>query len=117
MSVKENTRDEKVRIIENYFKCVVEGRLEDLPITHDYGSESPLSGLLTGVNAIKYLGIIGAEMSNIQILQNIVEGDFVAVYFEETTQKGILPVVGLFEFKGDKIRFVRVFFDSAHPSA
>lgn len=117
MSANENTTNEKVKIIENYFKCVIEGRLKDLPITDDYGSESPSSGLLTGDRAVKYLGIIGAGMSSIRILQNIVEGDFVATHFEEVTPKGVLAVVGLFEFNDDKIRFVRVFFDTALLSA
>ena len=53
-------------------------------------------------------------MTDIRVIQHIVEGDFVATYFEEITPQGILPVVGLFEFSGDKIKFVRVFFDSAH---
>jgi hypothetical protein len=117
MNVAEKDRDRKARVVDDYFRCVVEGRLQDLPITTDYGSESPQSGLVKGAEAVTYLGSIGAEMTDIRVLQNIVEGDFVATYFEEVTAKGVLPVVGLFEFSGDKIKFVRVFFDSAHLGA
>jgi hypothetical protein len=117
MNVEETDRDRKARIVNDYFRCVIEGRLQDLPITTDYGSESPLSGLVNGTKAITHLGSIGTEMTDIRVIQNIVEGDFVATYFEEVTHKGVLPVVGLFEFSGDKIKFVRVFFDSAHLGA
>ncbi len=106
-------RDTKARIIEAYFRCVLEGRLADLPITDDYGSESPLSGRMFGSEAVAYLGVIGKEMSDIRIVQHIVEGDFVATHFEEVLPSGVLPVVGLFEFTGDKIRFVRVFFNAS----
>ena len=117
MNVEETARDRKARIVDDYFRCVVQGRLHDLPITTDYGSESPQSGLVKGAQAVTYLGSIGAEITDIRVVQTIVEGDFVATYFEEVTPKGVLPVVGLFEFSGEKIKFVRVFFDSAHVGA
>lgn len=104
-------RERKARTIEAYFRCVVEGRLGDLPITEDYGSESPLSGRMQGRRAVDYLGEIGKEMKAIRVVRHIVEGDAVATHFEEVLEEGVLPVVGLFEFSGEKIRFVRVFFD------
>jgi limonene-1,2-epoxide hydrolase len=113
----DSERDRKIKVIEQYFRCVVDGNLKALPIADDYGSESPQSGVLEGEKAIAYLGMIGAEMSDIRVVQLIVDGDFVATHFEEITARGILPVVGLFELKGDKVCFVRVFFDSAHPAA
>jgi hypothetical protein len=109
MNVEETARDRKAKVVADYFKCIIEGRLQDLPITTDYGSESPQSGLVKGAKAVSYLGSIGAEMTDIRVIQNIIEGDFVATYFEEVTPKGVLPVVGLFEFRGDRIKFVRVF--------
>lgn len=110
-------RNTKTQTIEAYFRCVVEGRLGDLPITKDYGSESPLSGRMQGRKAVEYLGVIGAEMSDIRIVRHIVEGDCVATHFEEVLPTGVLPVVGLFEFTGDRIRFVRVFFNSVASPA
>ena len=95
----------------------MDGNLKALPLTDDYGSESPQSGVLEGEKAIAFLGMIGAEMSDIRVVQHIVDGDFVATHFEEITARGILPVVGLFELRGDKVCFVRVFFDSAHPDS
>jgi heme-degrading monooxygenase HmoA len=105
--------DHKARVIEEYFRCVVEGRLDDLPVTPDYGSESPLSGRKQGADAIAYLGEIGKAMRDIRIVRHIVEGDGVATHFEEVLAGSVLPVVGLFEFEDDRIRFVRVFFDNA----
>jgi len=113
----DSERARKTKVIEQYFKCVVDGNLKALPVTDDYGSESPQSGILKGEKAIAYLGMIGAEMSDIRVVQHIVDGDLVATHFEEITTKGILPIVGLFELRGDKVCFVRVFFDSAHPAA
>jgi hypothetical protein len=110
-------RERKIRVVEYYLKCVVDGDLKALPVTDDYGSESPQSGKVKGEKAIAYLGMIGAEMSDVRVVQHIVDGDFVATHFEEITTKGILPIVGLFELRGDKVCFVRVFFDSAHPAA
>lgn len=117
MTLNTNARNRKIAIIDHYFQCVVGGRLNELPVTDDYGSESPQSGQLYGAQAIAYLGVIGAEMRAIRVVQHIVDGDFVATHFEETTAKGVIPVVGLFEFNAEKICFVRVFFDSAHPAA
>jgi hypothetical protein len=94
----------------------VEGNVNALPVTDDYGSESPQSGILRGEKAIAYLGMIGAEMRDIRVVRHIVDGDSVATHFEEVTAKGILPIAGLFELRGDKVCFVRVFFDSAHPA-
>ena len=113
----DSERDRKVKVIEQYFRCVVDGNLKDLPVTDGYGSESPQSGIVRGEKAITYLGMIGAEMSDIRVVRHIVDGDFVATHFEEITARGILPVVGLFELRGYKVCFVRVFFDSAHPAA
>jgi hypothetical protein len=113
----DSERARKIKVIEQYFRCVVDGNLKALPITDDYGSESPQSGILERDKAIAYLGMIGAEMSDIRVVQHIVDGEFVATHFEEITARGILPIVGLFQLKGDKVCFVRVFFDSAHPAA
>jgi hypothetical protein len=113
MSAAEGIRGQRARTIERYFRCVVEGRLGDLPVTEDYGSESPLSGRMQGPKAVAYLGEIGKEMRDIRIVRHIVEGDAVATHFEEVLADRVLPVVGLFEFSGERIRFVRVFFDSA----
>jgi hypothetical protein len=82
MKVEETDRDRTARVVAEYFRCVVEGRLQDLPITTDYGSESPQSGRVQGATAVTYLGSIGAEMTDIRVMQHIVEGDFVATYFE-----------------------------------
>jgi hypothetical protein len=112
MMSSEYSRDRKTRVIEQYFRCVLEGRLADLPVTPDYGSESPLSGPLRGPEAVAYLGRIGAEMNDIRVLRHVVEGDAVATLFEEVLPSGVLPVFALFDFTGDRIRFVRVFFDS-----
>ena len=117
MNNTDSERERKIKVIEQYFRCVVDGNFKALPLTDDYGSESPQSGVLEGEKAIAYLGMIGAEMSDIRVVQHIVDGDFVATHFEEITARGILPVVGLFELRGDKVCFVRVFFDSAHPAA
>jgi hypothetical protein len=117
MTPASDNRDRKTAAIEAYFRCVVEGRLADLPITEDYGSESPLSGRVSGPEAVAYLGVIGREMSDIRIVRHIVEGDRVATHFEEVLPNGVLPVIGLFDFTGDQIRFVRVFFNSVTPEA
>ena len=117
MNNTDSERERKIKVIEQYFRCVVDGNLKALPLTDDYGSESPQSGVLEGDKASAFLGMIGAEMSDIRVVQHIVDGDFVATHFEEITTKGILPIVGLFELRGDKVCFVRVFFDSPHPAA
>ena len=113
----DSERERKVKVIEQYFKCVVDGNLKALPVTDDYGSESPQSGIVKGEKAIAYLSMIGAEMSDIRVVQHIVDGNLVATHFEEITTRGRLPIVGLFELSGDKVCFVRVFFDSAHSAA
>ena len=52
-------REAATRVVESYLQCVVGGRFAELPITSDYGSESPRSGLLEGQAAIDYLTTIG----------------------------------------------------------
>ena len=110
-------RQEKTDVIEKYFDCVISGRIDELPVTDDYGSESPSSGLVQGPEAVAYLGRIGAEMSAIRVVQHVVEGNFVATHFEEDIDGGTVPVFALFELAGEKVRFVRVFFDRGAPGA
>ena len=88
-----------------------------MPITSNYGSESPLSGFLQGPAAIDYLKTVGPEMDEIRLIQHVVEGNFVATLFEEIVAGGPLPVFALFELKDSKVRFVRVFFDRALTTA
>lgn len=116
-NAKELDRVAKTQVIERYFECVLSGRAADLPVTADYGSESPQSGRVTGPAAVEYLMAIGAEMTAIRVVQHVVEGNFVATIFEEDTPQGALPVFALFELAGDRVRFVRVFFDSAAAGA
>src|SRR5262249_9613512 len=78
MNNTDSEREKKTKVIEQYFKCLVEGNLKALPVTEDYGSESPQSGIVKGEKAIAYLGMIGAEMSDIHVVQHIVDGNFVA---------------------------------------
>lgn len=112
-----SNRELRVQVIEKYFRCVVEGRLDDLPVTEDYGSESPLSGPLEAPKAFDYLGAISREIKDIRVLRHVVENSFAATEFEEVLARGVLPAVALFEFEGDRIRYVRVYFDSAAPPA
>ena len=113
----ESNRQAATQVVESYLRCVVSGEFSALPITSDYGSESPQSGLLQGLAAVDYLKIIGSEMDDIRVVQHIVEDNFVATHFEEVTAGGTLPVFALFELKNNRVRFVRVFFDSALTAA
>ncbi len=113
----ESKRQAATQVVESYLQCVVAGKFSDLPITEDYGSESPQSGRLQGAAAVRYLEKIGPEMNEIRILQHIVEGDYVATHFEEVTSEGTLPVFAKFELRDGKVKFVHVFFDSVLPGA
>ena len=113
----ESKRRAATQVVEAYLQCVVSGRFSELPITEDYGSEGPRSGVVRGPAAVEYLKTIGPEMDEIRIAQHIVEGDYVATHFEEVTAMGTVPVFGKFELRNGQVRFVRVFFDSALPGA
>jgi hypothetical protein len=117
MADVESNRRAVTQVVETYLRCVVSGNFSELPITEDYGSESPRSGLLRGRAAVDYLRTIGPEMADIRIVQHVVEGDYVVTHFEEVTAEGTLPIVGIFEVRDGRVRFVRVFFDTAAPGA
>lgn len=106
-------REAATRVVETYLNCVVSGDFESIPLAFGYGSESPSSGRIHGEAAVAYLKLIGAEMNEIRIVRHVVEGNFVATQFEEVLGDATLPVFALFELDADRVKFVRVFFDSA----
>ena len=110
-------RERATQVVETYLSCVVRGDFESIPLAFGYGSESPSSGRIYGEEAVAYLKTIGAEMDEIRVVQHVVEGDHVATLFEEVLAEDTLPVLALFELEGDRVKFVRVFFDTAAPGA
>lgn len=105
------SRDEAVAVVESYLDCVVRKEFDQLPVSSDYTAESPMTPKLGGDPAVQYLRAVAAGVKSIRIKQHIVEGDYVATFFEEDTIYGPLPVFARFQIESGRIKDVRVFYD------
>ena len=105
------SRDEKVAVVEAFFDCVSSSELDRLPIDPELTVESPLTPKLSGRAAMEYVKAVAAGTNSIQVVQHIVEGDFVATLSENETTNGLLSVFSRFHIEAGRIKDVRVFYD------
>ncbi len=105
------SRDEKVSVVESFLDCIASGKLDRLPIAPELTVESPLTPKLSGEAAIEYVKAVAAGTKAIQIVQHIVEGDYVATLSENETINGSLSVFSKFQIESGRIKDARVFYN------
>ncbi len=86
------TREEKIAIIESYIHGLGNGNFERVPFAEDVSYESPLTPKLQGQKAIGFLESLFPIMKGAQMLQHIVEDDYVATVFNLKTPNGTTTV-------------------------
>ena len=105
------SRDEKVALVESFLNCVASGELDRLPVATEFAVESPLTQRLSGEAATEYVKAVAAGTKSIQVVQHIVEGDYVATLSENETINGPLSVFAKFQIESGRIKDVRVFYN------
>ncbi len=105
------SRDEKVALVESFLKCMASGELDRLPIAAELTVESPLTPKLSGEAAMEYVKAVAAGTKGIQVVQHIVEGNYVGTFTENETINGQLSVFSKFQIESGRIKDVRVFYN------
>jgi hypothetical protein len=105
------SRDEKVAVVEAFLRCLASKDLARLPVDPDLTVTSPLIPTLRGRGAMKYLKLVSASVSAIQVKQHVVEGDWVATLFDEETAQGRISVFSKFQIVSQRIKDASVFYD------
>ena len=105
------SRDEKVALVELFLSCMARGEVDQLPIDPEFTVESPLVPKLSGQAAMDYVKATAAGTRGIEVVQYIVEGDYVATLSVNETVNGKLSVFAKFQIESGRIKDARVFYD------
>lgn len=106
------SREEKVAVVETFLEGMASGELEGLPIAPELTLQSPLVPKLSGPAAFAYMKAVSAGTSAIQVLQHIVEGNYVVTLSENETTNGRVSVLAMFRLESGRIKDTRVFYDT-----
>ncbi len=105
------SRDEKVALVESFLSCIAASEVDQLPIGPEFTVESPLVPKLSGQAAMEYVKATAAGTKGIEVVQHIVEGNYVATLSVNETINGKLSVFAKFQIESGRIKDVRVFYD------
>ncbi len=105
------SRNEKVRLVESFLKCMAESDMHHLPLSPEFTVETPLTPKLSGQAAMDYVKATAAGTRSIEVVMHIVEGNYVATLSENETVNGPLSVFAKFTLEAGRIRDARVFYD------
>ena len=106
------SRAEKVAVVESFLDGIASSELDRLPVDPELTVESPLTQKLSGPAAMEYVKAVAAGTTGIQVIQHIVEGDYVATLTENETLNGPLSVFSKFQIESGRIKDARVFYDT-----
>ncbi len=104
-------RDEMVSIAESYITGLGSGDFSDVPFAVDISYESPLTPRLQGQEAIDFLSGLFPLMRGSEILQHIVEGEYVASLFILHTPNGKTYVFDKFRVVEGKLKEINPYYD------
>ncbi|CAN5617308.1 hypothetical protein BH23BAC1_BH23BAC1_04220 [soil metagenome] len=105
------TREDKIAVIESYIHGLGMGDFSKVPFGEDVSYESPLTPKLQGQEAIGFLESLFPIMKGADVLQHIVEGDYVATVFNLKTPNGTTTVFDKFRVADGKLREINPYYD------
>jgi len=106
------TREEQVAVVESYLEGLANKDFSKVPFAAYVTYESPLSSKLTGRQAVvEFLTGLFPAIKGIQIIQHIVEGEYVATVFDFETIYGVIPVFDRFHVISGHLKTIRPFYD------
>ncbi len=104
-------RDEMVSVAESYITGLGSGDFSDVPFAEDVSYESPLTPRLQGREAIDFLSGLFPLMRGSEILQHIVEGEYIASLFILHTPNGKTHVFDKFRVVEGKLKEINPYYD------
>ena len=104
-------RHEMVSIAESYITGLGSGDFSDVPFAEDVSYESPLTPRIQGQKAIDFLSGLFPLMRGSEILQHIVEGEYVASLFILHTPNGKTHVFDKFRVIEGKLKEINPYYD------
>ncbi|HSI76977.1 MAG TPA: DUF4904 domain-containing protein [Lunatimonas sp.] len=105
------TREEKIAIIESYIHGLGNGDFTKVPFAEDVSYESPLTPKLQGQEAIGFLESLFPIMQGANVIQHIVEDDYVATVFNLNTPNGTTTVFDKFRVANGKLKEINPYYD------
>jgi hypothetical protein len=104
------TRDEKVAVVERYVHGLGNGDLTGVPFADCVRFHGPLTDL-RGKDAVDFLSRLLPVMRGAEVLQHIVEGDYVATLFILRTPNGETTVFDKFHVVGGELLDINPYYD------
>lgn len=105
------TRDEKVAVAEKYVRGLGNGDFSGVPFADDVTYESPLTPRKTGKEAIDFLSGLFPIMRGAEVLQHIVDGEYVATVFKLRTPNGETIIFDKFRVVDGELKEINPYYD------
>ena len=105
------TREEKVTVVEAYIHGLGDGDFTDVPFAADVTYESPLTPRKTGKDAVDFLSGLFPIMCGAEVLQHVVEGEYVATVFKLRTPNGETAVFDKFRVVDGRLKEINPYYD------
>ena len=109
------TRKEILQLLDVYFAALKDGRVEDLPFTHDITFEGPMVGTVHGETEVRKLVVEVArtfQNMELKVLGHVVDDQEACTRAELTLPSGkVVALLDYFRFKGGKISHIQPYFD------
>ena len=105
------TREEKVAVVECYIYGLGKADFSRVPFADEVTYESPLTARKTGTEAVEFLAGLFPIMRGAEVLQHIVEGDYVATVFTLRTPNGETLIFDKFRVVGGKLHEINPYYD------
>ena len=104
-------RDEMISVVESYITGLGEGDFSQVPFSSDITYESPLTLKIQGQEVIDFLSGLFPLMRGSEIVQHIVEGEYVASLFVLHTPNGKTYVFDKFRVIDGKLSEINPYYD------
>ena len=105
------TREEKLSVVESYINGLGSGDFSAVPFAEDVALQGPLAERIQGQEAIDFLSGLFPIMRGTEIVQHIVEGEYVATVFVLSTPNGKTHVFDKFRVVDGKLTEINPYYD------
>ena len=105
------TREEMVSVVESYINGLGSGDFSKVPFAEDVSYESPLSPRIQGRETTDFLSGLFPIMRGAEIIQHVVEGEYVATVFVLLTPNGSTHIFDKFRVVDGKLKEINPYYD------
>ena len=105
------TREQMVSVVESYINGLGTGDFSAVPFATDVALQGPLAERIQGQEAIDFLSGLFPIMRGVEIVQHIVEGEFVATVFILETSNGKTHIFDKFRVVDGQLKEINPYYD------